>query len=200
MIMQDVSNKVEFGCNEKKILTLFNKKQYVIRTQMVPNREPVGKFSVNDTNIYVHLDKLNNNLFNENPYTLVELTYEVMGISNNNILDWIKISKARSKFVSDIEDKFSIGVWIYSRKGTLVNWYAVWRIEHSQYHKHSYFIAMCDNAMKSAPEYLLHCQTNDDIYTISRALGRSKRLCKAIIGAVMPDWCVPLFTKPVKET
>ena len=53
---------------------------------------------------------------------------------------------------------------------------------------------------KAAPEYLSHCQTNDPVDTIECALVRSKMLCKAIISALIPDGCVPQFTKPEKET
>ena len=59
---------------------------------------------------------------------------------------------------------------------------------------------MCVNAKKAAPGYLLYRQTNDDIDIISRASGRIKRLLKAIISDVMPYGCVPLFSKPEKET
>ena len=86
-------------------------------------RKPVGKSSVNDTNLYAHLDKLKNKLFNENPYTLVELTYEVMGISKDNTPDRIKRSNLRPKFVSDLGAKFPINVFVYSRQVTLGNWY-----------------------------------------------------------------------------
>ena len=54
--------------------------------------------------------------------------------------------------------------------------------------------------MKLAPNYLSHSKTNDAIDTISRALGRIKRIWKAIISSVMPDGCVLQFTKPEKET
>ena len=166
---------------------------------MIPNRKPVGKSSVNDTNWYAHLDKLKKS-FDDNPCTLVELMDEVMGISKDNILDRIKRFKAHANFVSDLGDNFTIGVLIYSRKSTLWNWYAVWRMERIQDDKHTDFISMCVNATKSAPEYLLQRQSNDDIDTIARALGRSKRLCKEIISDMMPDGCVPQFTKPEKET
>ena len=73
-------------------------------------------------------------------------------------------------------------------------------MERSQDDKHSNFISMCVNAKKSAPKYLSHRQTNDYIDIISRALGRSKMFCKEIIGYVMPNGCVPQFTKPTKET
>ena len=59
---------------------------------------------------------------------------------------------------------------------------------------------MCVNVTKLDPGYLSYHQTNDSIYTIARALGRSKRLCKAIISTVMSDGCVPQFTRPAKET
>ena len=54
--------------------------------------------------------------------------------------------------------------------------------------------------MKSAPDYLSLDQTNDAFETIARSQGRSKRMCKAIRSAVIPDGCVPQFTKPAKET
>ena len=56
---------------------------------MIPNHKPVGGGSVNDANRCVHLDKLRNKLFDDNPYTLVELTDEVIGISKDNIPDHI---------------------------------------------------------------------------------------------------------------
>ena len=59
---------------------------------------------------------------------------------------------------------------------------------------------MCVNATKSALEYLSHRKTNDTIDTIYRASGRSKRLCKKIISAVIMYGCVPQFNKPSKET
>ena len=92
MITQDGCKKVAFGRTETKFLTLFNTKKYVIRTKMILNCKPVGKSSVNDTNWYFYLNKLNNKLFDENPYTLVDLTDEVMGIIKDNIPDRIKRS------------------------------------------------------------------------------------------------------------
>ena len=79
---------------------------------MITNCKPAGKSYVNYTNWYFHLDKLKNKLFNENPYTLVDMTGEVIVISNYNIPDWIEMSKASAKFVSDIGDNFPIGVFI----------------------------------------------------------------------------------------
>ena len=79
---------------------------------MVPNRKPMGKSSVNDTNRYIHLDKLRNKLLNDNPYTLVDLTDEVMGISKDNTPYRIKRYKAGAKFVSDLGDKFPIRVFV----------------------------------------------------------------------------------------
>ena len=73
-------------------------------------------------------------------------------------------------------------------------------MERSQYDKHSGFIAMFVNATKSAPDYLSHRQTNDDIDTNVHVLGMSERLCKSIISAVIPDGCVPQFTKQAMET
>ena len=99
---------------------------------MTPNRKPAGKSFDNDTNRYVYINKLNNKLFNENPYTMVYLKDEVMGIIKDNILDLIKRSDARAKLVSNIGANFTIGVFIYSRQGTLGNWYAVWKMEHIQ--------------------------------------------------------------------
>ena len=64
---------------------------------------------------------MNNKLLDEKPHTLVELMDEVMGISKDNIPDRIERSEARAKFVSDIGDNFPIGVFIYSRQGTLGN-------------------------------------------------------------------------------
>ena len=87
--------------------------------------------------------------------------------------------------MSDLGNNFPIGVFFYSIQGTLGNWYAVWRMERIQDDNHSDFIEMCANATKSAPDYLSHCQTNDDLGTISRALVSSKRLSKSIISAVM---------------
>ena len=52
------------------------------------------------------------------------------------------------------------------------------RMERSQDDKHSYSITMCINATKSAPEYLSHRETNDDIDTTIFESGRIKRLCK----------------------
>ena len=100
--------------------------------------------------------------------------------------------------MSDLGSKIPIAVFFYSRQCTLGNWYAMWRMERSQYYKHSCFIAICINATKSDLDYLSHSQTNDAIDTIECAAGRSKSLCKAIISAVMPDGCVPQSTKPVK--
>ena len=41
---------------------------------------------------------------------------------------------------------------------------------------------------------------NDAIDPIARSSGRSKRLCKSIIIAIIPDGSVTQFTKPTKET
>ena len=71
IIIQDGCNKVAFGHTEKKFPSSLNTKQYVIRIKMIPNRKPVRKSSVNDANKYVHLDKLKNKLFDDNPYILV---------------------------------------------------------------------------------------------------------------------------------
>ena len=71
-----------------------------------------------------------------------------MGISKDNIPDCIKRSNAHAKFVSDLGANFPIGVFFNSRQGILGNWCDVWRMEHIQDDKHSYFIAMCVNAMK----------------------------------------------------
>ena len=121
MIMQDGRNKVAVGNTETKCPTSLNTKEYVICTKMIPNRKPVGKSSVNGTNQYVHIDKLKNKLFDENPYTLVELMDEVMVISKDNIPYRIERSKERVKFVSDLGANSPIGVFIYSRQGTLGN-------------------------------------------------------------------------------
>ena len=97
-----------FGRTETKFSTSFNKKQSVICTKMMHNCKPVGNSSINDTNRYVHLDNLKKKLFNENPYTLVDLTDEVMGISKVNIPDRIKRSNARAKFVIGLGSNFPI--------------------------------------------------------------------------------------------
>ena len=86
---------------------------------MIPNRKPVGKSSVNSTNQYVHLDKLKNKLFDENPCTLVELTNEVIGVSKDNIPYLIERFKAHAMCVSDIGGNFIIRVFVYSRQGTI---------------------------------------------------------------------------------
>ena len=121
-----------------------------------------------------------------------------MGISKDNIPDRIENSKSRAKSVSDIGDNFPIGVFVYSKQGTIVNWCSVWRMERSQDDKNFGFIAMCVNANKAATEYLSHRKTNDSIDTIVSASGSIKRLFKSIISAVVPYGCVPQFTKHAK--
>ena len=116
MIMPDGRNKVAFGRTEIKCPTLFNIKQYFIRTKMMPSRKPVGESSVNDTNQYINLDKLKNKLFDEDLYTLVDLADEVMGISKDNIQDRIKRSKACAKFFCDLGDNFPIGMFFLKGK------------------------------------------------------------------------------------
>ena len=76
----------------------------------------------------------------------------------------------------------------------------MYRIECRQDYKHSDFIAMCVNVTKVVPVYLSHCKTYDAIDTTNIASCSSNRIFKAIISAVIPDGCVPQFTKPVKET
>ena len=79
-----------------------------------------------------------------------------MGVSKDNTPDRIKRSKVRTKFLIDVIDNFPMGVFVYSRQGTLGNWYAMWSMKRSQDDNISDFISMCVNTMKAAPDYLSH--------------------------------------------
>lgn len=55
------------------------------------------------------------------------------------------------------------------------------------------------NATQEAPTYLLRRQTMDAIDSISRATGRNRRVCKAMLSAVLPDGTFPSFNEEKDE-
>ena len=91
----------------------------------IQNWKKVSARSPEDSNRYVHLDDLKDTLDLSEPYELLELMDEVMGICADTTPDRVVQCRARSKFVADLGFPFPVGVFIYERHSSLGNWTSV---------------------------------------------------------------------------
>ena len=85
----------------------------------VAKHTPLHKRSATDSIRLLHLDKLKQTLGNKNPYHLVQLTDDEMGINVDDMPDRNQRYKARVKFVGSIQFPFPVGLFTYSRSGLI---------------------------------------------------------------------------------
>ena len=145
----------------------------------VPNHLLLEKRSAAFSTRISHLNKLNETLANKEPYEIVELTNEVMGIDVDDMPDRHEHYRARAKFVDSIKYNFPVGLFTYNRTGTHGQWHVLFRMVMGHDATCTEFIGMCINATKDAPEYLSRRQTKDTIDTVSCASGKNERISKA---------------------
>ena len=165
----------------------------------VPNRKPIHKRSPGDTNRYIHLVKLKDNLLKIDTFELVELTDDTMGISVDVTPDRMVRCREREKFVNSIDFPFPVGLFTYERYSTLGKWQVVFRMDMGQNGSAPEFIGACVNATREAPTYLSRRQTKDAIDTLARTTGKTKRFCTALVSAVLPDGTIPTFPSHEEE-
>ena len=137
----------------------------------VRKRKPVSQRSPSDTNMYIHLDELEDEMKANPPYTLFELDDVRMGIRVEDIPDRKLRYKEQKKFAAAIQFLFPVRIFTYQCQGSVGDWTVVVCMVMGDNKAHHNFVAAIVDATKDAPRQLSHRQTEDSIATISRATG-----------------------------
>lgn len=168
---------------------------YFLLCRTKNKRKSSKKWTDEDKIIYKHIDKLEKDMKNANPYTPFCLTDDKMGISlvTESLVNAKSKSRLRRKFMKQIQFKFRVGVFKYKRNGTLSDWVVICKMGARDDKSCEAFLGFVQDAQLEAPAYLSKRQTQDAVNSISLATGKNKLLCDAILSAILPCGLIPTF-------
>ena len=129
----------------------------------------------------------------KNLYFLVNLTDEVMGISQSEIPDARDRSIAQKRYLSNLGYKFLIGMFGYRRGGSKSYWFVIFSIPQGASTPTTDLIKTIAEASRKSLARLSRWKTSDSIASIWYIVGSNNRLSTALLSTLLPDCMSPIF-------
>lgn len=140
---------------------------------------------------YANINKVGMVLSPSEPYFLIYLTDNIMGMSSSRIVDWRARTREQTKVLYDLRFKFKVVVMRHP--GSLSNVIVVWRVPTNENESSPCFHGCMIESARNLPSMLLRHDTKDAIESISFACNTNKCHSKALLWSILPKQISPSF-------